>query len=127
MSNTFVSTYEAEGYRVVRPDAVYGRSSRLESGDAEYTGGYKEASPEQIYGTHSTLCVAEPVEHTQPTLTAEPLFQVTLMLTLVAYLYMLLRAWKFIGVIYGDILENHSERRMVSQGGLLPLQRQLQS
>ena len=122
MSNTFVSTYEAEGYRVVRPDAVYGRSSRLESGDAEYTGGYKEASPEQIYGTHSTLCVAEPVEHTQPTLTAEPLFQVTLMLTLVAYLYMLLRAWKFIGVIYGDILENHSERRMVSQGGLLPLQ-----
>jgi hypothetical protein len=34
----------------------------------------------------------------------------------------MLRSWQFIDTIYGDMLENQSERRMVSQGGELPLQ-----
>jgi hypothetical protein len=114
--------YEAQGYRVVRPEAVYGRISRVESGDAVYEGGYMETSPEQMYGSCSTLCADAPVEIVEQHLTAEPTYHVVLVVTLVAYLYMLLRSWKFINTIYDDILENQSERRMISQGGLLPLQ-----
>ena len=122
MSNNIVSMYEAQGYRVVRPEAVYGRISRVESGDVEYEGGYMETSPEQMYGSCSTLCADAPVDVAQMHLTAEPTYHVVLVVTLVAYLYMLLRSWKFINTIYDDILENQSERRMISQGGLLPLQ-----
>lgn len=122
MSNTTISTYAAEGYNVVRPEAIYGRSSRLQSGEVEVDGGYREATPEAIYGYCSTLQVGEPVESAYPQLSREPMFHITLVVTLVGYLYMLLRAWKFIHTIYSDVLENHSERRMVSQGGELPLQ-----
>ena len=122
MSNASISTYAAEGYKVVRPEAIYGRSSTLQSGDVEYEGGYREATPEQMYGYCSTLQVGEPVEAVSPKFSSEPLYHIVLVVTLAAYLYMLLRSWKFIDTIYGDALKNQSERRMVSQGGALPLQ-----
>ena len=36
MSSKTISTYISEGYKVVNPEVVYGRSSRLASGDVEY-------------------------------------------------------------------------------------------
>ncbi|MBO5855129.1 MAG: DUF4271 domain-containing protein [Alistipes sp.] len=117
-----INIYEAEGYHVVRPERVYGRSSLRASGDVEYDGGYREATPEELYGSCSTLQVAPSVEPLAPRLSDEPLFNVILVVTLIGYLYMMLRSWKFIDTIYGDMLENQSERRMVSQGGELPLQ-----
>ena len=122
MSDAMINTYKAEGYHVVRPEGVYGRSSHLGSGDVEYVGGYHEATPEEIYGYYSTLQHSSPVEPLSPRMSSEPVYNVVLVVTLVAYLYMVLRAWKFINTIYGNVLENHSERRMVSQGGALPLQ-----
>lgn len=122
MSNAMINIYEAEGYHVVRPERVYGRSSLRASGDVEYDGGYREATPEELYGSCSTLQVASSVEPLAPRLSDEPLFHVILVVTLIGYLYMMLRSWKFIDTIYGDMLENQSERRMVSQGGELPLQ-----
>ena len=122
MSKTQIKIYEAEGYKVVNPEAVYGRSSRLETGAVEYDGGFREATPDEIYGHYSTLEIGNPVEPIAPHLTDEPIYHLAIVMTLVAYLYMLLRSWKFINVIYGDMLENHSERRMEAQGGVLPLQ-----
>ncbi len=122
MSRTLIDIYEAEGYNVASPAAVYGRSSRLETGVVEYDGGYREASAEEVYGYFTTLDGGSPVEPATPHLTAEPVFHIVIAITLIAYLYMLLRSWKFINVIYGDMLNNHSERRMESQGGALPLQ-----
>ena len=122
MSSKTISTYISEGYKVVNPEVVYGRSSRLALGDVEYEGGYREALPEDVYGNLSTLEVSNPVDAVVPHLTSEPLYHTLLVVTLVAYLFMLLRSWKFIDVIYSGIFDSQSERRMVTQGGLLPLQ-----
>ena len=111
MSSKTISTYISEGYKVVNPEVVYGRSSRLASGDVEYEGGYREALPEDVYGDLSTLEVSNPVDAVVPHLTSEPLYHTLLVVTLVAYLFMLLRSWKFIDVIYsGKVRSNAASR-----------------
>ena len=118
-----VQQYRAEGYEVVAPEAIYGRASRLGSGEARYDGGYYSATADEFFGGDSWLEVPQPAEMTDMSLVCSPLFQSLVVVTLVAYLYMLLRSWHFIGTIWGGVFTGSSERLMASMGGELPLQR----
>lgn len=115
--------YSAEGYRVVSPEALYGRNSQLESGHADYDGGYRSVTAEEFFGTGSYVADVTVMEPADRSLTADMAFQSIVVVTLVAYLYMLLRSWHFIGSIWGGVFTNRSERIMASLGGELPLQR----
>lgn len=115
--------YRAEGYREVSPESLYGRGSKLQSGDARYDGGYRTATAEELFGGESQLVEATPAPMGVSSLTSDVVFQSLVVATLVAYLYMLLRSWHFIGSIWSGVFTNRSERILASLGGELPLQR----
>ena len=111
------------GYKVARPQDIYGKESELMSGDVSYDGGYMEASPAQMFGSESTLESYEVVEPLQPTLISEPLFQGLIICGIVAYLFVLYRFWGFIGHVWQGVFTRRSERHMRDDGGELHLER----
>ncbi|MBO7189600.1 MAG: DUF4271 domain-containing protein [Alistipes sp.] len=123
MNNSLLTYYATEGYRIVKPEAIFGRGSRVASGEALYDGGYRAIAPEDMYGGGSELVASGDVELFVPTLSGVPLFHILLLLTLVVYLNMIYRSSGFIGHLYRDMFTMRGERNMIYQGGLLPLQR----
>ena len=107
MNNTLLQ-YVAEGYRHVAPEALYGRGSQLAEGIARSDGGYRAVTSEELFGSGSELVAATANEPYDASLVAEPLFQALVVTTLVAYLYMLLRSWHFIGTIYDNLFNDIS-------------------
>ena len=123
MNNSLLTYYATEGYRIVKPEAIYGRGSHIASGEALYEGGYRAITPDEMFGGGSELVGAGDVELFVPTLSGVPLFHILLLLTLVAYLNMIYRSSGFIGHLYRDMFTMRGEHNMIYQGGLLPLQR----
>ena len=121
--SSLMTPYIQEGYSTVRAEAIFGRSSVLGSGASNYDGLYREASVEALFGPASERGDGGIFDNMVYGLGDEPLFHILLVVTLVAYLYMLLRSWKFIRSIHIDVLENRSEQRLIAEGGVLPLQR----
>lgn len=115
--------YVAEGYREVSPAGLYGHESVLGDGMAHYEGGYRSVTADDMFGSCSELVQGGTAELYDPSLISAPLFQLLVVATLVAYLYMLLRSWHFIGSIWGGVFSGSSERVMAYMGGELPLQR----
>ena len=107
---------------MVKPEAIYGRGSHLASGEVLYDGGYRAISPDEMFGGGSNIVVGDALEPFVPTLTSEPLFHILLLATLIVYLNMIYRSAGFIGQLYRDMFTMRTERNMISQGGLLPLQ-----
>ncbi|MBQ8366888.1 MAG: DUF4271 domain-containing protein [Alistipes sp.] len=118
-----VTQYTAEGYREVSATHLYGRGSTLGDGVARYEGGYHATTAEDMFGVGSELMTSTAVEGYDMSLVSLPLFQTLVVATLVAYLYVLLRSWHFIGSIWGGVFSGNSERLMAYMGGELPLQR----
>jgi hypothetical protein len=122
MNNSTLTYYAAEGYKIVRPEAIYGRGSLLSSGEALCEGGYRATTIADIYGAESEFVASGAEELFVPALSNAPLFHILLFVTLVTYINMMYRSWGFIGHLYRDIFTMRSERNMIYQGGLLPLQ-----
>ena len=55
MNNSLLTYYATEGYRIVKPEAIYGRGSRVASGEVLYDGGYRAITPEEMFGGGSEL------------------------------------------------------------------------
>ena len=123
MNNSLLTYYATEGYRIVRPEAIFGRGSHIASGEAVYEGGYRAITPDEMFGGGSDLMAGGDMELFVPTLSGVPLFHILLLLTLVVYLNMIYRSSGFIGHLYRDMFTMRGERNMIYQGGLLPLQR----
>ena len=123
MNNHTMETYIEEGYRAVSGDALFGRQSVICDGGVLFEGGYREATSAELFGSLSEVVPAGVPQPFIPEMTEEPLFHVILLLTLMVYLHMLLRSWRFISAIYGNMFNSHSEERMGTEGGVLPLQR----
>lgn len=115
--------FEGAGYRVVDAKALYGRSATLQTGYVEEGVGYSEAAAEELYGAASVVVPAEGIYHYTQRMTTEPLYHGVAALTIIGYLFMLLRSWNFIGSIWVGAFTRPSERRMGAEGGVLPLQR----
>ena len=122
MNNSTLTYYAEEGYKIVRPETMYGYGSQIASGEALYEGGYRATSIADIYGAESELVSSGVDELFVPALSHAPLFHLLLFATLLLYVNMLYRSWGFIGHIYRDMFTMRSERNMIYQGGLLPLQ-----
>lgn len=120
---SWIKQYSEAGYRVARAEEIFGRGSSLSDGCPQLEGAYREASIVEQFGYGSELGDGGLMEVVAPRFSDEPLFHLTLVVTLVAYLYMLVRSRKFISTIYTNVWGNSSEARMVAQGGELPLQR----
>ena len=128
MSNdSLIMELEAQGYSVANQRSIFGAGSELASGEVTYVDSYREASAEQMFGDSSELVVYDPVTPLEPTLISGWLFQSLIIVGLVAYLYMLLRSWHFMGSIWQGVLFRSSERRMRDEGGELPLKHFKQS
>jgi hypothetical protein len=123
MNNGTLTYYRSEGYSIVAPDKFFGRSSVLESGEVLYNGGYRAVAPSEIYGAESHLASVDAADVVTPMLSSEPMFHLLLFASLVVYLHILYRSSHFLGSIYRDMFTMRSERSLISQGGLLPLQR----
>ena len=123
MNNSLLTYYASEGYRIVKPEAIYGRGSRIASGEALYEGGYRAITPDEMFGGASDLVTGGDVQLFVPTLSGVPLFHILLLLTHVVYLNMIYRSSGFIGHLYRDMFTMRGEHNMIYQGGLLPLQR----
>lgn len=124
MSNdSLIMDLEAQGYSVSNARSVYGAGSELASGEVSYVDSYREATAEQMFGEASVLESYDAVAPLEPTLISGWLFQSLIIVGLVAYLYMLLRSWHFMGSIWQGVLFRSSERRMRDEGGELPLER----
>ena len=91
MNNSLLTYYATEGYRIVKPEAIYGRGSHIASGEALYESGYRAIASEQMFGGGSELVAGGDVELFVPTLSGAPLFHILLLLTLVVYLNMIYR------------------------------------
>jgi hypothetical protein len=76
-----------------------------------------------MFGGGSEVVVSNHIEPFVPTLSGEPLFHILLFATFVVYLNMIYRSSGFIGHLYRDMFTMRTERNMIYQGGLLPLQR----
>jgi hypothetical protein len=122
MSSVDVLYYEAEGYRVVSAQRLFGRSAELQSGVADTKGGYSEVGAEEFFGHSSQLVVGVEPNNVGVSLRTTPLYHSLVAVTLVAYLVMLLRSWNFIGSVWSGVLSNRSEQRMAMDGGELPLE-----
>ena len=122
MNNSLLTYYDAEGYNIVQPEAIYGRGSQVASGEVLYDGGYRAVSPEEMFGGDSEIVVCDAIDPFVPTLTGEPMFHLLIFATLVVYLYMIYRSWGFIGHLYRGMFTMRTEQNMIYQGGLLPLQ-----
>ena len=118
--SSLMTPYIQEGYSAVRAEAIFGRDSVLGSGAPNCDGLYRAASVEELFGPASERGDGGIFDNMVYGLGDEPLFHILLVVTLVAYLYMLLRSWKFIRSIHIDVLENRSEQRLIAEGGVLP-------
>lgn len=114
---------ETQGYNPSSVRGIYGAGSELASGDVSYVGGYREATATDIFGDGSVLGSYKAVAPMEPTLIDGWLFQLLVVAGLVAYLYMILRSWHFMGSIWMGVLYRGSERRMRDEGGEIPLER----
>ena len=123
MNNDTLRYYEECGYKSVSPARLYGRKSEVQSGEPNHEGYYREASPEEMFGTTSTQGTGGTYSPAENSLTATPLFQSVVLGTLVLYLTILVRSWGFIRSIWSDAFKTNSDQRMVFEGGELPLQR----
>lgn len=123
MNNDTLRYYEECGYKSVSPARLYGRKSEVQSGEPNQEGHYREASPEEMFGTTSTQGTGGTYSPAESSLTATPLFQSVVLATLVLYLTILVRSWGFIRSIWSDAFKTNSDQRMVFEGGELPLQR----
>ncbi len=122
--NSDTLTYFKEcGYNVVSPTRLYGRRSELQSGEANNDGGYREVTPQEMFGEVSTEGTGGTYSAMDESLTATPLFQSVVLATLIIYLGIMLRSWGFIRSIWSDALKTNNDQRMVFEGGELPLQR----
>ena len=122
MNNSTLTYYAAEGYKIVRPEAIYGRGSLIANGEPLHEGGFTAVDAADIYGAGSELVASGVEELFVPALSHAPLFHLLLFATLVIYFNMLYRSWGFIGHLYRDMFTMRSESNMIYQGGLLPLQ-----
>lgn len=120
---SLITQYDAAGYRVARAEDIFGRGSSLSDGSPLLEGAYRQASVAEQFGYSSELGDGGLLEVVAPRFSDEPLFHLVLVVTLIAYLYMLIRSQKFIRAIYANVWGHSSEARMVAQGGELPLQR----
>ena len=123
MNNDTLTYYEECGYKVVAPARLYGRKSEVQEGEPNLEGQYREVAPEEIFGTTSLKGTGGTYTTRNESLTATPLFQSVVFITLVVYLAILLRSWGFIRSIWSDAFKTNSDQRMVFEGGELPLQR----
>ncbi len=111
------------GYHQAKPERLFGRSSELHGGDANTEGGYCEVSAEEMFGTHTELGNGGNYTGFNESLTDTPVYQSIVLMTLVAYLAIMLRSWGFIRSIWIDVFRTDSDQLMVFEGGELPLQR----
>ncbi len=118
-----ITPYEEAGYNIARAEDIFGRGSLLSDGCPHLEGTYRQASVVEQFGCGSELGDGGLMEVVAPRFSDQPLFHLILVITLIAYLYMLIRSSKFISTIYANVWVNNSEERMVAQGGELPLQR----
>ncbi len=116
-----IEAYQGAGYDVVKPHEIFGRNSRLMSGDPIFEGGYRAATPDDIFGSGTVRIEPDVVMALEPSFAYTTIYQLLIVVSLVLYLHMLLSSWGFIGAIWGDIFSVHSERRMANEGGELPL------
>ena len=123
-NNEHISDLINEGYKQAGARSLFGHGSSLGDGMPYSDGYYVEATPDQLFGAASSLGESEVVQTVLPSFAGEPLFHLIVVITLVAYLFMLYRSWGFIGAIWeGIISARHSENRMANEGGALPLSR----
>ena len=118
---TIIESLEAQGYDVVQPAQIFGRGTQLMSGEPLFEGGYRAAAVDDLFGAGSALGEQVTVSMLEPSFVYTTVYQVLVVASLILYLNMLLRSWGFIGAIWGDIFSTHSERRMASEGGEIPL------
>ena len=123
MNNEWLTYYEECGYKAVTPARLYGRKSEVQSGEANIEGCYREVSPEEMFGEASVQGTGGSYNAIDGSLTATPIFQSVVLVTLIVYLTILLRSWGFIRSIWSDAFKTNSDQRMVFEGGALPLQR----
>ena len=122
MSRTItIHDLEQAGYDVVKPQTMFGRNTELMSGDPIFEGGYRAVAPDEIFGEGSSLVEAEPLAMLQSSFVDSFVYQLFIFVAFALYLNMLLHSWGFIGAIWGNLFSMHSERRMASEGGELPL------
>ena len=126
-STGLIEQYAAEGYRIVNFTSLYGYRAKLHSGEALYEGGYHEGSIDSIYGESSELSVQSSVKTEGGTtfvehrLTNEPAYHAAITLSLVVYLYMLLRSWNFVRSTWDQWRGKLGERHLANEGGELHL------
>lgn len=116
-----IESLVASGYDVVKPHEMFGRNSHLMSGDPIFDGGYRAVSADEIFGSGSMRVEQEVFSVLEPSFVHSFVYKVLIVASLVLYMHMMLRSWGFIGIIWSDIFSVHSERRMASEGGELPL------
>lgn len=122
MSRTItIHDLERAGYDVVSPQAMFGRNSTLMSGDPVFKGGFHAVAPDEMFGNASVLAEVEPQAMLEASFVDSFVYQLFIFVAFVLYLHMLLHSWGFIGAIWGNLFSVHSERRMASEGGELPL------
>lgn len=110
-------------YKIVNVRQMFGAGSELASGDVCYTGGYREATVDDMFGSSSIMGSYEPITQLKPMLIDGWLFQLLVVIGFVAYLYILWRSWTFMGSIWSGFLFGRGERNMRDEGGELPLKR----
>ena len=123
MNNEDIEYFKECGYDVVTPARLFGRSSTIETGEPITEGGYREVTIEEMFGTTTERGNGGEATPFSESLTATPLFQSIVLASLVVYLTIVIRSWKFIRSIWTDIFKTNNEERMVFEGGELPLQR----
>lgn len=123
MNSQELTYLNEQGYHIVAPSRMFGRSAELQHGEVNTDGCYREVEIEDMFGAYSERGIAAPCEAYAMSLTASPMFQSLVLATLIVYLTILLRSWGFIRSIWSDILRTNNDARMVFEGGELPLQR----
>ena len=108
---------------MVKPQRLFGRNSELHTGEVTSEGGYREVTSEEMFGTYSELGTGGSYTTFNESLTDTMLFQSMVLITLVAYLSIIVRSWGFMRSIWSDIFKTDSDQRMAFEGGELPLQR----
>ena len=123
MNSDYTTYLKEEGYSTTTASKLFGRKSTLGDGTVE-AGGYQEATSEQLFGHSSYRVECEIPQSVEPTFSSEPLFQFLVVGFVVVYMYMVLRAWHFIGSLWRGVIDyRRSEQKMTYAGGALPLSR----
>ena len=121
MNSEIIEQYVAEGYTIASPAQLFGLRSTLHSGDALYEGGYREGDIESMFGPKSELVAAAEVAPLEHRLTNEPAYHAAITISLVVYLYMLLRSWTFVRSTWDKWRGKIGEHHLASEGGELHL------